>query len=71
MARLLRKHGRSDLAESALIVGAAMLMRVETSFCVLGYPGLAMLCFLVAGGGFAPVIHILRHDRRSRRDRER
>lgn len=36
---------------AALIVGAAMLMRVETSFTILGYPGLAMLFFLVAAGG--------------------
>jgi predicted unusual protein kinase regulating ubiquinone biosynthesis (AarF/ABC1/UbiB family) len=34
---------------SSLIVGAAMLMRVETSFRILGYPGLAMLFFLGAG----------------------
>ncbi len=36
---------------AALIVGAAMLMRVETSWKVLGYPGLAILFFLAAAGG--------------------
>jgi predicted unusual protein kinase regulating ubiquinone biosynthesis (AarF/ABC1/UbiB family) len=36
---------------AALIVGAAMLMQVETAFTILGYPGLAMLFFLVAAGG--------------------
>lgn len=36
---------------AALIVGAALLMRVETDFRVLGYPGLAMLCFAGAGAG--------------------
>jgi predicted unusual protein kinase regulating ubiquinone biosynthesis (AarF/ABC1/UbiB family) len=36
---------------AALIVGAAMLMRVPTSFTILGYPGLAMVLFLVAAGG--------------------
>ena len=36
---------------ASLIIGAAMLMRVETSFRILGYPGLAMLLFLVAAGG--------------------
>ncbi len=36
---------------AALIVGAAMLMRVPTAFTILGYPGLAMLLFLVAAGG--------------------
>ena len=48
---------------AALIVGAAMLMRVETSFRILGYPGLAMICFLAAaGGGLALVVSILRSD---------
>jgi predicted unusual protein kinase regulating ubiquinone biosynthesis (AarF/ABC1/UbiB family) len=36
---------------AALIIGAALLMRVQTSFTILGYPGLAMLFFLVAAGG--------------------
>jgi predicted unusual protein kinase regulating ubiquinone biosynthesis (AarF/ABC1/UbiB family) len=36
---------------ASLIVGAAMLMRVETSFRLFGYPGFAMLFFLVAAGG--------------------
>jgi predicted unusual protein kinase regulating ubiquinone biosynthesis (AarF/ABC1/UbiB family) len=36
---------------AALIVGAAMLMRVETTFRIFGYPGLPMLFFLVAAGG--------------------
>lgn len=38
---------------AALIIGAALLMRVETEFRVLGYPGLAMLCFAGAGAGGA------------------
>lgn len=36
------------LVLAALIVGAAMLMRVETSFKILGYPGFAMIFFLLA-----------------------
>lgn len=36
---------------AALIVGAAMLVRVPTQFVILGYPGLAILLFLVAAGG--------------------
>ena len=36
------------LVVAALIVGAAMLMRVETSFRIFGYPGLAMILFLLA-----------------------
>ena len=49
---------------AALIVGAALLMRIETSFRIFGYPGLAILCFLGAGGvGLFLIIHILMHDR--------
>ncbi|HKZ78881.1 MAG TPA: hypothetical protein VJ124_11315, partial [Pyrinomonadaceae bacterium] len=36
------------LVLAALIVGAAMLMRVETSFRVLGYPGLPLIFFVLA-----------------------
>jgi predicted unusual protein kinase regulating ubiquinone biosynthesis (AarF/ABC1/UbiB family) len=36
------------LIVAALIVGAALLMRVETSFRILGYPGLAIILFLLA-----------------------
>jgi predicted unusual protein kinase regulating ubiquinone biosynthesis (AarF/ABC1/UbiB family) len=39
------------LVMSALIIGAALLMRVDTPFRILGYPGLAMVCFLLAFGG--------------------
>src|SRR6185369_3224265 len=35
------------LVVAALIVGAALLMRVETSFRIWGYPGLAMILFLL------------------------
>ncbi len=50
----------------ALIVGAAMLMRVDTEFTILGYPGIAMILFLVAAAfGFALVISILFGEDRS------
>ncbi len=53
---------------AAMIVGAAMLMRVETPFKILGYPGLAILFFLIAaGGGVALVISILFTDEKSRK----
>jgi predicted unusual protein kinase regulating ubiquinone biosynthesis (AarF/ABC1/UbiB family) len=39
------------LVLAALIVGAAMLMRVPTNFTIFGYPGIAMLLFLSAAGG--------------------
>jgi hypothetical protein len=58
----------SGLVLAALIVGAALLMRVETSFRVLGYPGLAMLCFLAAAaGGVWLLVNIFVHDRRAER----
>ena len=41
----------TGLILAALIVGAALLMRVPTSFELFGYPGLAMICFLIAAGG--------------------
>ena len=53
------------LVLAALIVGAAMLMRVETSSTLLGYPTVAIICFLAAaGGGFALVVSIIRSDRK-------
>jgi ubiquinone biosynthesis protein len=36
---------------ASLIVGAALLMRVETAFRIFGYPGVAMLFFFLATGG--------------------
>ena len=48
---------------AALIIGAAMLMQVETSFRILGYPGLAIIFFLLAaGGGIALMLSILLKD---------
>lgn len=38
---------------SALIIGSSLLMQVETSFTLLGYPGLAMIFFLLAVMGAA------------------
>jgi ubiquinone biosynthesis protein len=48
---------------AALIVGAAMLMRVETSFRILGYPGFPMLFFLLAAiAGMALIVSIVIYD---------
>jgi len=48
---------------AAMIIGAAMLMRVETSFRIMGYPGLAMLFFLGAALGASwMAFGILRDD---------
>jgi predicted unusual protein kinase regulating ubiquinone biosynthesis (AarF/ABC1/UbiB family) len=55
------------LVLAALIVGAAMLMRVETSFRIWGYPGFAIIFFLVAaGGGIALLVNILFYDKSNR-----
>jgi predicted unusual protein kinase regulating ubiquinone biosynthesis (AarF/ABC1/UbiB family) len=52
---------------AALIVGAALLMRVDTSFRIWGYPGLAIIFFLAAaGGGIALLINILFYDKSGR-----
>jgi predicted unusual protein kinase regulating ubiquinone biosynthesis (AarF/ABC1/UbiB family) len=36
---------------AALIVGAALMMRINSSFQIFGYPGIAMICLLIALGG--------------------
>jgi len=59
------------LVLAALIVGAAMLMQVETRFRIFGYPGFAMLCFLgAAAGGIALVLTIVLGDVRGRAGRK-
>ncbi len=51
------------LVVAALIVGAALLMRIETSFRIFGYPGLAMIFFLLAAAaGLILVVSILFYD---------
>ena len=48
---------------AALIVGAALLMQIETSFRILGYPGLAIISFLLAAaGGVALILAIIFWD---------
>lgn len=53
---------------ASLIIGAAMLMRIESGFKLFGYPGLAMVMFVVAAGlGFALVFNIMVRDEWARR----
>jgi predicted unusual protein kinase regulating ubiquinone biosynthesis (AarF/ABC1/UbiB family) len=55
------------LVLAALIVGAAQLMQVQTTFRIAGYPGLAIILFLAAAaGGAALVIDIFLADRKHR-----
>jgi hypothetical protein len=47
-----------------------MLMRVETTFKIFGYPGLAMIFFLVAAaGGLGLAFTILFYDEKRRKKR--
>lgn len=56
------------LVLAALIVGASMLMRVETSFRILGYPAFAMFFFLLAAiAGIALIITIVSTDVKARK----
>jgi ubiquinone biosynthesis protein len=56
------------LVLAALIVGAAMLMRVETTFRILGYPGLPFIFFLLAAiAGIGLVISIVLYDVKPRK----
>ena len=49
---------------AALLIGASLLMRVETKFTLFGYPGLAMIFFMAALlSAIAVAWQILRHDR--------
>lgn len=58
-------HG---LILAALIVSAAMVLRVDSSFRILGYPGFAMILFALAAIGTTYLaLQILRHDRTARR----
>jgi len=62
----------TGLILAALIVGASLLMRVETRFLVFGYPGFAMLCFVAAaGGGFWLVLSIFFQDYKDKKNIKR
>ncbi len=53
---------------AALIVGASMLMRIETPFKIFGYPGFAMIFFLIAAiAGVALVVTIVMTDVKARK----
>ncbi len=56
------------LVLAALILGASLLMRVPSRFIIFGYPGLAMVCFiLAASAGFALIIHIGLYDQKAKK----
>jgi len=50
---------------AALIIGASQLMRVDTKSQLLGYPALAIVCFLAAAlAGFGLLVAIIWSDRK-------
>lgn len=58
----------AGLILAALIVGASLLMQVNTRFQLFGYPGLAMLFFLAAtAGGFWLLMDIFIQDHRDKK----
>ena len=60
----------TGLLLTALIIGAALMMRIDTRWRLFGYPGFAMLCFLAAGVGAVILLYkITSQDRRSRKNR--
>ncbi|HUQ39901.1 MAG TPA: AarF/ABC1/UbiB kinase family protein [Acidimicrobiales bacterium] len=60
----------TGLVIAALVMGAALLMRIPTEHRLFGYPALAIVLFLVAAGsGMALVISIFLTDRRGNRAR--
>jgi ubiquinone biosynthesis protein len=60
----------TGLILAALIVGASLLMQVQTQFQIFGYPGLAMLFFLIAAGiGLWLVFTSLLQDHKSKHKR--
>jgi predicted unusual protein kinase regulating ubiquinone biosynthesis (AarF/ABC1/UbiB family) len=56
---------------ASLIVGASMLMRVETSFRIFGYPGFAMIFFLLAAvAGLGLAFTIVMTDVKARKSKQ-
>ncbi|MBT8422304.1 MAG: AarF/ABC1/UbiB kinase family protein, partial [Gammaproteobacteria bacterium] len=63
--RKIANRVTAGIVLAALIIGAAQLMKVETSFTLFGYPGLAMLLFMAAAaGGFWLALSVLTGDDR-------
>jgi len=58
----------AGLVVAALVVGAALLMRVDTTSKLFGYPSIAIVCFLVAAAcAFGLLINIFMADRQVKR----
>ena len=56
---------------AALILGASLLMRIQTRFTLFGYPALAIVCFLVAAaGGFWLLFSIFIQDEKIKKKKK-
>jgi predicted unusual protein kinase regulating ubiquinone biosynthesis (AarF/ABC1/UbiB family) len=61
----------TGLIIAALIVGAALLMRIDTRSKLFGYPSIAIVCFLAAAlAGVWLILTIVMHDLPQRRRRK-
>ncbi len=61
----------TGLILAALIIGASLLMQVETSFRLFGYPGIAIIFFVLAAGlGLHLVFSIMAHDRHLKKNQQ-
>ncbi len=57
---------------AALIVGAALMMRVESNWTILGYPGIAIIFFLLAAlGAVVLVINIMFFDEKDKGEQDK
>jgi predicted unusual protein kinase regulating ubiquinone biosynthesis (AarF/ABC1/UbiB family) len=57
---------------AALIVGAALMMRVESSWTILGYPAIAIIFFLLAAiGALVLVFNIMFFDEKDKGDQDK
>jgi predicted unusual protein kinase regulating ubiquinone biosynthesis (AarF/ABC1/UbiB family) len=57
---------------AALIVGAALMMRVESSWTILGYPGIAIIFFMLAAiGALVLVFNIMFFDEKDKGDQDK
>lgn len=62
----------TGLILAALIIGASLLMQVNTTFRIMGYPGFAMLCFVfAAAGGAWLVLSIVFKDHKDKKRNRR
>ena len=62
----------TGLVIAALIIGAAMMMRIETRTTLLGYPTLAIVCFIIAASfGVILLANIWLTDHKAAQDRRK